>query len=816
MYYVLKFGGSSVSNSQSIKKLVQIVQKKKEKHNYYIIISAIKGITDKLADCGILAQKKNTLYTEYIHNIENIHINIIKELFKLKEQSHLISYVKKYINEIEFICDSIFQLEELSKRSLDKLMSFGEIISSYLIFKKFQEEGLNASWKDSRDLIITDNQFGCAKVDFLESNKKIKEFCYQNKSNYILLPGFIASTSNKITTTLGRGGSDYTASILASAIKAINLEIWTNVSGMMTADPKIVQQAFPIKNISYEEANELSHFGAKVIYPPTIQPAMDKDIPIYIKNILLPNDSGSCIHKKQKLNINEPVTGISGIKNISLLTLEGRGMINSPGYSKRLFETLFHEKINVIFITKSSSEHSITVGIHEENILKAELAINNEFRQEIIHNKINTLSIDNNLCIIAIVGDNMKNLHGTSGKMFYALGRNSINIRAIAQGSTEKNISVVIKKQDFIKSLNILHESFFETPTKQINLFIIGVGKVGSKLIEQIDKQYLYLQKILKLQFKVIGIANSKKMLLNDKYGIDLKKWNEKLNNGEQFDIKKFIKKVIELNLRNSLFVDNTDNKEISMIYHNFLQKGIGVITCNKIACSSNYDYYKKLKTISRNFNAPFLFETNVGAGLPIISTLNDLINSGDTILKIEAVLSGSLNFIFNNFNKKTRFVDVVKQAHKEGYTEPDPRIDLSGIDVVRKIIILARECGSIIEMNDIKQNIFLPKKCLETHSIEMFYKELENHSDYFNKIRENAEKLGNKLRFIAKYDNGNIFVALENVDCYHPFYNLEGKDNMISYLTNRYTEPLIIKGAGAGAEVTASGIFSDIIKASR
>lgn len=816
MYYVLKFGSSSVSDSNSIKKLVQIVHKKKQKYNYYVVISAIKGITDKLANCGILAKRKNNLYIEYIQDIENIHINIIKELFHLKKQSHLISYVKNHINKIEIICESIFQLEELSKRSLDKLMSFGEIISSYLIFKKFEEKGLNALWKDSRDIIFTDNQFGCAKVDFVESNKKIIEFSSKEKSKYILLPGFISSTYNKKTTTLGRGGSDYTASILASALKARALEIWTNVSGMMTADPKIVPEAFPIKNISYEEANELSHFGAKVIYPPTIHPAMENNIPIYIKNIILPNDSGSCIHKKQKLNINEPVTGISGIKNISLLTLEGRGMITYQSYSKRLFEALFNKKINVIFITKSSSEHSITIGIHQENILKAELAITDEFKQEIIQNKINALSIDNNLCIIAIVGDNMKNLHGTSAKMFYALGRNSINIRAIAQGSTEKNISVVIKKQDFVKSLNILHESFFETPIKQINLFIIGVGNVGSKLIEQIDKQYHYLQKTLKLQFKVIGIANSKKMLLDDKYGLDLKKWNEKLHNGENFDIKIFIKKIVELNLRNSLFVDNTDNQEISMIYHNFLQKGIGVITCNKIACSSNYDYYKKLKTISRNFNAPFLFETNVGAGLPIISTLNDLINSGDTIIKIEAVLSGSLNFIFNNFNKNNSFVQVVKKAHKEGYTEPDPRIDLSGIDVIRKIIILARECGAIIEMNDVKQNNFLPEKCLKTNSIEQFYQELENNSEYFNKIRENAEKLGKKLRFISKYNHGNISVGLENIDYHHPFYNLEGMDNMISYLTNRYTDRLIIKGAGAGAEVTASGIFSDIIKASR
>lgn len=817
MYYILKFGGSAVYNSQYIKNLIKIVHEKQKKYTYYIVISAIKGITDKLIYCGILAKKRNQIYIEYIHDIENIYINLIKELFHIKIQSHFISYIKKNINEIETICNSIFQLEELSNKSLDKLMSFGEIITSYLIFKKFQETQLkNIVWKDSRDLIYTDNQFGCAQVNFSKTNKNIIVYSSQEKANYIFLPGFIAYTNNKITTTIGRGSSDYTASILAAALNAKYLEIWTNVNGMMTADPNIVHQAFPIKNISYQEAKELSHFGAKLISPLSIQLARDNNIPIYIKNIIYPNNIGSCIHKKQKLNINEPITGISGIKNISLLTLEGKGMINAPEYSKRLFEILFHQQIHVIFITKSSSEDSITIGIHEKNIVQAELTINNEFQKEIIDHKINLLSIDNNLCLIAIVGDNMKNLHGTSAKIFYALGKNSINIRAIAQGSTENNISFIIKKQDFIKSLNILHESFFEQPTKQINLFIIGVGNVGAKLIEQLDQQSIYLQKTLKLQFKVIGIANSKKMLLNHIDGIDLKQWKSQLDHGKKLDINILIKNIITLNLRNSLFVDNTADQGIAMIYHNFLQKGIGVITCNKIACSSNYDYYKKLKLISSNFNAPFLFETNVGAGLPIINTLNDLINSGDKIIKIEAVLSGSLNFIFNTFNKKNSFFEVVKQAQEAGYTEPDPRIDLSGIDVIRKIIILARECGTKIEMNDVQQKSFLPKKCLNTQSVNTFYQELKNHNEYFNDLREKAEKSGKRLKFIAKYDHGKISVGLETIDSYHPFYNLEGKDNMISYLTNRYTEPLIIKGAGAGAEVTASGIFSDIIKASR
>lgn len=813
--YVLKFGGSSVANASSIERLVQIVREK-PKDTYAIIVSALRGITDQLIECGHAAAQGKEAYKTILESIETRYLNTIRELFPLTNQSHLISRLKKAINRLENLCDGILQIEELSKRSLDKIMSFGELISSYLISEKLKQDGLNACWKDSRELIVTDAQFGCAQVDFINSNHQIRQYFRQEKTQYVVLPGFVAATPLQETTTLGRGGSDYTASIVAAALRATSLEIWTDVSGMMTADPRIVPQAFPIEKISYKEAMELSHFGAKVIYPPTIQPTMEQYIPIQIKNTFAPHDTGTHIYEHQDTTISEPVTGISGIQNIALLTLEGSGMIGIPGYSKRLFETLSHEKINVIFITQSSSEHSITVGIHEDNILKAKAAVDSEFAQEIHQKNIQPLSVDKDLCIIAIVGDNMKNLHGTSGKMFACLGRNSINVRAIAQGSTEKNISTVIEKKNFTKALNTLHEAFFEVPAKQIHLFISGVGQVGSKLLEQIHQQQTYLQETLKIQLKVIGLSNSKKMVFNQE-GINLDNWRISLQKGKALDINTFIQKTEKFNLGNSLFIDNTANEEIAMVYENFLQKGIGVVTCNKIACSSEYEHYKKLKTFAQHFNAPFLFETNVGAGLPVISTLNDLINSGDKIHMIEAVLSGSLNFIFNNFTGNASFVEVVKEAQKQGYTEPDPRIDLSGVDVMRKILILARECGKILEINDIKQKSFLPQACLEEPSIEAFYKQLEDHADHFNQLRKAAEKKGKRLRFMARYEKGNASVGLESIAPEHPFYRLEGKDNMVLYLTHRYAEqPLIIKGAGAGAEVTASGIFSDIIKASR
>lgn len=814
---VVKFGGTSVGSVDSIEQICQILKKENTSTPCVVVVSAFSGITDKLTKCAELAAaQRDKEYHMLLQEIETKHMNTIRGLFPIAHQSSLISKTKKYFNTLEVLCDGIYHLMELSKRSLDKIMCFGELISSYILNEKLKESGLKSIWKDSRELIVTDQQHGEAQVDFSNSYHRIRDFFSRTPALYTVMPGFIAASFERETTTLGRGGSDYSAAIIAAAIKAEALEIWTDVNGMMTADPKWVSQAFSIENLSYKEAMELSHFGAKVIYPPTLQPAMEKHIPILIKNTFAPQEKGTRIAWQDTELAKPVVIGISGMQNLALLTLEGSGMVGIPGYSKRLFAALAHQRINVVFITQSSSEYSITVGIKQEDLLQAKSGIDSEFAQEIYQKSVLPASVEKHLCIIAVVGDDMKNRHGTSGRMFSALGKNSINIRAIAQGSNEKNISAVIASKDFKKALNILHETFFEKPKKQINLFIAGLGQVGKKLLEQLSAQKGYLLKELKLEIRLIGICNSKNMYF-EQTGIDLQNWQEKIKDKEPTVLENFVKKIHSLNLRNSIFVDNTASEQVAQLYDQFLTKGIGVVTCNKIACSSLYESYKNLKKLARDFTAPFLFETNVGAGLPIISTLNDLVYSGDKIHLIEAVLSGSLNFIFNSYQANRSFADTVYEAQKKGYTEPDPRVDLSGIDVMRKILILIRECGEAIELEDISQKPFLPDDCMKAQTVEDFYKAMIKHEGYFFKLREQAQSEGKRLRFMARYAHKKASVGLQAIGAEHPFYQLDGKDNMILYTTQRYAEqPLIVKGAGAGAEVTASGIFSDIIKASR
>ncbi|MFY0255008.1 bifunctional aspartate kinase/homoserine dehydrogenase I [Chitinophaga sp. 30R24] len=811
---VLKFGGTSVGSAKAIEQVCYILQHYKPAGQYAIVVSALGGITDKLIRCGQLAEQGDEAYKNVLQEIEARHLDTIRELFPITAQSGQISQLKKKLNLLENLCDGIFQVAELSLRTLDKIMSFGELMSYVIVAEKLRQQGLSCICKDSRELIVTDNHFGNAAVNFVATNHHINRFFAQQSADYVVLPGFVAATPEGETTTLGRGGSDYTAAIVAAAVNATALDIWTDVSGMMTADPRMVSQAIPISHISYVEAMELSHFGAKVIYPPTIQPVMNKRIPIWIKNTFAPEDHGTLIQDNAVRSF--PVTGISGIQHITLLTLEGSGMVGIPGFSKRLFESLLRERINVILITQSSSEHSITAGIHETDMLKAKTAVDSEFAQEIAEKRIHPLLVEKDLCIVAVVGDNMKNHHGTSGKLFGTLGRNGINVRAIAQGSTEKNISAVINKADIRKALNVMHETFFQTPLKQVNLFIAGVGNVGSKLLEQLQQQQHYLQNELGLQIRVIGLANSKHTLLDDT-GIPLNNWRGLLEQGSALCAADFVQQIKSLNLRNSVFVDNTASEDIAATYHEFLQHGISVVTCNKIACSSDYAYYKQLKDLARKYNASFLFETNVGAGLPVINTLNDLIRSGDKIHRIEAVLSGSLNFVFNHFVNDASFRNVVKAAQDEGYTEPDPRIDLSGKDVMRKILILARESGTAMEMEEITNHSFLPEACLQAPSVPAFYEALDTHAAHFRHLREAADAAGKRLKFVASYIDGKAAVGLQSVAPHHPFYQLEGKDNIVLYTTNRYKDqPLIVKGAGAGADVTASGIFADIIRTAR
>ncbi len=816
---VLKFGGSSVKNAENISKVVAIVKEKVKEDKTVVIVSALGGITDLLLQCCKLASESDETYKEKLQEAEQRHLQTIKDLIPITQQSGVLSHIKTMCNEIEDICNGIFLLRELSERTKDRVVSYGELLSSQIIAAKLKIEIGACEWKDSRELIETNSNFGSAAVDFSATNKKINDYFSSTDASLFMMPGFIASDANGINTTLGRGGSDYTGAILAAGLNANLLEIWTDVSGMMTADPRLVSNVKIIPQISYQEAMELSHFGAKVIYPPTIQPVRSKGIPTWIKNTFAPKDYGTVIQRESTAN-GSSIRGISSINNISLLSLEGSGMVGIPGFSKRLFEALASKQINVILITQSSSEHSISVGIDAAFANDAKKAVDEAFAYEIETKKVDPLIVEKDLAVIALVGDNMKNHTGISGKMFGTLGRNGVNIRAISQGSSERNITAVISLQDVKKAINVLHEEFFETVYKEVNLFIAGVGNVGGKLVGQIKKQQQYLLDKMRLKLNVVGIANSKKMLVNEQ-GIDLNNWNGLLDVATDLNMDQYIDTIRAKNLRNTVFADVTANDAIAKMYERLLEKSIAVVACNKVACSSSYEYYQKLRHLAGEYNAQFLFETNVGASLPIISTLNDLLRSGDKIKKMEAVLSGTLNFVFNNYDGKTSFASVVKQAQDEGYTEPDPRLDLSGKDVMRKIMILAREAGEKFEMEDIANNSFMPAECMEG-SVEDFYKSMEKHEAHFKKLYDEAAAAGNKLKFVASYASagdgaGKASVGLQHINPQHDFYHLYGKDNIVLFNTDRYVDqPLVVKGAGAGADVTASGVFADIIKTSR
>jgi len=808
---VLKFGGTSVGSSKNINSVINILESYGETDAIVCVVSAVGGITDKLLLAGKQAQSKDRAFVDTFSGIKERHYTIIKELNPTNNKG-ILNYIDDRLSALYSLLEGIYLINELSPKTSDKLVSYGELLSSYIIAETMKNRGLSAERKNSHELIITNSNFTKAEVDYKITDKNIQDYFKSASQQITILPGFISKSKTGEQTTLGRGGSDFTAAIIAAALHVEQLEIWTDVSGMFTTNPKLVKQAYPIDKISYQEAMELSHFGAKVLYPPTVQPVLSLDIPIHIKNTLDPDAVGTIISNEDTKSLS-PVKGISNISNIALLTLEGTGMVGIPGFSKRLFETLSQEKINVIMITQASSEHSICLGIDEKDAQAAKAAIDVVFENEIALGKIEPIIIENGLSIIALVGDNMKNHQGISGKMFSTLGRNNINIRAIAQGASEKNITAVIDDKDVKKALNTLHEQFFESKTKQLNVFITGVGNVGERLVEQIKQQNKYLKDHLKINIRVAGLSNSRTMIF-DETGLNLKDWKTQLAKGEKASLQGFFENTKALNLRNSIFVDVTANKDIADLYAQYLRQSIAIVACNKIACSSDYNNYKELKRLSLKYNAPFLFETNVGAGLPVIDTLNNLIASGDKVNSIQAVLSGSLNFVFNNFNDKTKFYDVVKRAGAEGYTEPDPRIDLSGVDVARKILILARESGIEMNLEDIDNTSFLSASGLKSDTVEDFYNTLIADEAHYQSLYASSKANHCQLKYVAKLDNGKASVSLQEIPEGHPFYNLEGSDNIVMFYTQRYPkQPMIIKGAGAGADVTASGLFADIIR---
>ena len=811
---VLKFGGTSVGTPESISHVIDIIAKEDQPH--ILVSSAVGGVTNLLQTAIGKATVQDKTFTQELQQVEMLHMQIIQAHIPINTQSRSISFLKSQLNILEELLGAVYLIQEASEKTIASILSFGEIIAVELLEEIIALKEIHIKKVDSREIFVTYRKGGKNYVDFDLTHQNIKTHI-RGAKHWVLVPGFISRDRSGEATTLGRGGSDYTAALIAQSIEAELLEIWTDVSGMYTTHPKLVQQAQPIPHLSYHEAMELSHFGAKVIYPPTLQPLVEKNIPLVIKNTFEADEKGTLIDDALERKDRSIVKGISHIDNVSLVSLEGSGMIGIPGFSKRLFEALSSEQINVIMITQASSEHSICLGINTQDVLNAKEVIDEAFQFEISVNKVSPARIENDMVNIAVVGEEMKDHQGISGKLFSSLGANNINIRAIAQGASERNISIMIDAHNVSKALNTLHESFFEAQVKELNLFITGVGNVGGELLQQIAKQYDYLYEHLRLKIKIRALSNSRKMLLQED-GISLtdglQQLKEKGTPAKREDFFAFVK---QLNLRNSIVVDNTANPSIAGEYAQYLENNIGVVTCNKIAAADAYENYSALKHLSRKYKTPYLFETNVGAGLPIIDTLNNLIASGDQIIKIQAVLSGSLNFIFNNYKEGVSFADVVREAQKAGYTEPDPKIDLSGVDVARKILILARESGLEIELEDIENVPFIPQECFDTPDTEAFFRSLEDHEEHFSQLLKKASSDNSRIKYLAELVDGKARVGIQNIPEGHDFYSLEGSDNIILFYTNRYLhQPLIVKGAGAGAEVTAAGVFADIIRIGR
>jgi aspartokinase/homoserine dehydrogenase 1 len=803
---VLKFGGSSVGNSERIRIVKKIIAS--EPLPMVLVVSALQGVTDSLKNISESAASHDNGYKPKLEDLIKRHRVVCEELLDGDSLKKILAKVDQIFQELSETLSGLFLLRELSKYSLDKALSTGERVSSVIISAFFE----NSLLIDAREIIKTDNNYGNANVDFTLTNSLIRKKILK-KNKLIIVPGFISSTVENEPTTLGRGGSDYTAAIIAAAINADMLEIWTDTDGFMTADPRKVEKAYAIAALTYSEAIELSHFGAKVIYTPTLRPVYKKLIPVLVRNSFNPEAKGTLISEKSSNGSKSPIKGISSIDHIDLITLQGPSMVGVTGTSMRLFGSLAKRNVNIILITQASSEYSITFAVNPPDTKKAVEAINQEFESEITFKKELKIVIEKDLSIIAIVGERMKNTPGISATLFWSLGRNGINVIATAQGSSELNISVVIKSESLKKALNVIHDGFFLSKFKELHLFLAGTGFVGSSLISQLQKQRETLLKEHNLNINLLGITNSRKMLLGNK-PIPLETCKESLSTaGEKSDIDVFISQMTKLNLRNSVFIDCTADARVATTYKEALQKYVSVVTASKIACSSEYSYYHLLKSIASDRGVRFMYETTVGAGLPVIKTIQDLVVSGDKILKIEAVLSGTLNFIFNTLGPEKPLSATIRIAKEKGISEPDPRIDLSGIDVVRKILILSREAGYTIEKEDVIVNRFLPEECFEGN-LESFYDKVRQYDDEFERQRKELVKQNKKWRFFASMDRGKARVELISVDSSHPTFDLEGSNNIVLLTTERYRElPMVIKGYGAGADVTAAGVFADIMR---
>lgn len=804
---VLKFGGTSVGSVKSILSLKKIVESEAKHQPVVVVVSALGGITDKLIATSKLALKHDDGWkTEFDDMVDRHHKMIDTIITDTKKREDLFNTVDALFEQLRSIYFGVYLIHDLSEKTQDAIVSYGERLSSNIVATLIG----GAKWYDARNFIKTERKNGKHVLDNELTNKLVLD-TFDNLPRVSLVPGFISrDRDTDETTNLGRGGSDYTAAILAAVLDAEVLEIWTDVDGFMTADPRIIKTAYTINELSYIEAMELCNFGAKVIYPPTIYPVCIKNIPIRVKNTFNPENPGTII--KQEVEDNrKPIKGISSIGGTALITVTGLSMVGVIGVNRRIFSKLAAHGISVFMVSQASSENSTSIGVREQDVAAAVEVLNDEFAAEIEDGAMFPMHAECGLATIAIVGENMKHAAGIAGKLFGTLGRSGISVIACAQGASETNISFVVKAEFLRKSLNVLHDSFFLSEYKVLNLFICGVGTVGGKLIEQIKKQYEELKERNRLKLNVVGIASSRNAIFN-RDGLDLENFHDELKRSEPSTPERLRDAVINMNIFNSVFVDCTASKDIAMLYQSFLEHNISVVAANKIAASSDYASYLQLKTTALARGVKFRFETNVGAGLPIIGTINDLRNSGDKILKIEAVLSGTLNFIFNEISADVPFSETVLRAKEQGYSEPDPRIDLSGTDVVRKLVILSREAGYKVEQADVEKHLFVPDEYFEG-SLEDFWEQLPRLNADFEKRRKQLEAEGKRWRFVATMEGGKTNVALKAVDRNHPFYNLEGSNNIVLLTTDRYKAyPMQIQGYGAGAGVTAAGVFANIM----